>query len=83
MKNTSIALGEHFNKFIAAQIASGRYQSASEVVRAGLRRLEDDEQKLQALRAEIAKGREQARNGQFADFEPEEFLAEMLEKYSR
>lgn len=83
MKNTSIALGEHFNEFIAAQIASGRYQSASEVVRAGLRRLEDDEEKLQALRAEIAKGREQARSGQFSDFEPEVFLEKMLAKYDK
>lgn len=73
MKNTSVALGEHFNEFIAAQITSGHYQSASEVVRARLRRLEDDEEKRQVLRVEIAKGREQARNGQFADFEPEAF----------
>nr|WP_315981054.1 type II toxin-antitoxin system ParD family antitoxin [Aliamphritea spongicola] len=44
-KNTSITLGEHFDSFIAHQIENGRYNSASEVVRAGLRILEEREQK--------------------------------------
>lgn len=56
-KNTSITLGEHFDGFITKQINSGRYGSASEVVRAGLRKLEDEERKLETLRALITEGR--------------------------
>jgi len=55
-KNTSMSLGEHFDTFIAQQIANGRYASASEVVRAGLRLLEDNEQKLTALRRMLVAG---------------------------
>jgi antitoxin ParD1/3/4 len=55
-KNTSITLGDHFDNFVAEQVQSGRYGSVSEVIRAGLRKLEDDEQGLAILRGEIAKG---------------------------
>jgi len=55
-KNTSISLGEHFDGFISHQIKSGRYGSASEVVRAGLRILESEEQKLETLRVLIREG---------------------------
>jgi len=52
----SYALGQHFEKFIAAQIAAGRYSNASEVVRAGLRMLEEHEIKLIELRGLIDAG---------------------------
>lgn len=55
-KNTSMTLGEHFDGFIAQQIAEGRFASASEVVRAGLRMLEDNEQKVAALRRLLEDG---------------------------
>lgn len=56
-KNTSITLGEPLNAFITQQIASGRYGNASEVVRAGLRLLEEREHRLELLRAALEEGR--------------------------
>ncbi len=58
MKNTSISLGNHFDQFVSKQILGGRYQNVSEVIRAGLRLLEDEENKTMALRAAIQKGLE-------------------------
>jgi antitoxin ParD1/3/4 len=55
-KNTSMTLGDHFDGFIAQQIAEGRYASASEVVRAGLRMLEDNENRLVMLRRLLDEG---------------------------
>ena len=50
-KNTSFSLGDHFITFVDSQVKRGRYGSASDVVRAGLRLLEEQEAKLAALRA--------------------------------
>lgn len=72
-KNTSISLGEHFDGFIASQIQSGRYGSASEVVRAGLRILEDTESKLNTLRRMLAEGEQSG----LADYSYEAFIAEL------
>ncbi|MFI5014702.1 MAG: type II toxin-antitoxin system ParD family antitoxin [Hyphomicrobiales bacterium] len=55
-KNTSFSLGEHFSAFIEGQVAQGRYGSASDVVRAALRLLEEQEAKLVALRAALVEG---------------------------
>ncbi len=55
-KSTSVVLGEHFNRFVRGQIATGRFGSASEVVRAALRVLEEREVKLAALRAALEEG---------------------------
>jgi antitoxin ParD1/3/4 len=75
-KNTSISLGEHFDGFIASQIESGRYGSASEVVRAGLRILEDTESKLNTLRRMLAEGEQSG----LADYNYEAFIAELNER---
>ena len=56
MKNTSISLGNYFDKFVSSQVSAGRYKNVSEVIRAGLRLLEDEETKVVALRAAIQKG---------------------------
>jgi len=57
-KNTSVTLGKYFEEFIAQQIESGRYASASEIVREGLRVLEEREVKLNALRRALKEGEE-------------------------
>ncbi len=55
-KTTSFNLGDHFEQFISTQIKSGRYGNASEVVRASLRAMEQEEQKLEALRQALIDG---------------------------
>jgi len=72
-KNTSITLGEHFDGFITGQIKSGRFGSASEVVRAGLRLLENTETKLETLRQMLSKGEHSG----IADYDYDEFIAEL------
>ena len=68
MKNTSISLGNYFDQFVSNQISIGRYKNVSEVIRAGLRLLEDEESKIIALRNAIQKGLESPRVENF-DFD--------------
>lgn len=76
-KNTSISIGPHFDTFIQSQIETGRYASTSEVVRAGLRLLEKEEEKLKLLRQALVEGEQ---SGWIEDFDPEEFKARMRTK---
>ena len=55
-KNTSVTLGPDYEAFIQRQIAKGRFGTVSEAIRAGLRRLEEDELRLEELRAAIDEG---------------------------
>lgn len=70
-RNTSISLGNHFESFIEHTIKHGRFNNASEVVRAGLRLLEDEENKVISLRQAIQEGID---SGIADDFEPAKFL---------
>ena len=72
-KNTSITLGNHFDEFIAKQLETGRFGSASEVVRAGLRMLEDAETKLETLRNLLDEGEASG----LTEYTYEEFISEM------
>jgi antitoxin ParD1/3/4 len=56
MKNTTISLGAHFDNYVTNQLAEGRYSDASEVIRAGLRLLENEDRKLLELRTQIQQG---------------------------
>jgi antitoxin ParD1/3/4 len=71
-KNTSFTLGDHFASFIDTQVTEGRYGSASDVVRAGLRLLEEQETKLATLRAALLAGEE---SGPSTEFDFDDFLA--------
>lgn len=62
-RNTSVSLGAHFTEFVEKQVASGRYATASDVLRAGLRLLEVEDAKLQQLRQLIAESEADYRAG--------------------
>jgi antitoxin ParD1/3/4 len=70
--NTSFSLSDHHREFIAAEVSSGRYGSASDVVRSALRLLEDRETKLRAVREALI---EAENAGPSVEFDGEEFLA--------
>ena len=71
MKTTSVALGSYFEDFIKAKISQGRYNNASEVIRAGLRLLEENEERIVALKAAIDEGLE---SGVADGFDPRQHL---------
>ena len=72
-KNTSITLGEHFDWFISSQVESGRYGSASEVIRAALRLLESNETKINTLRNLLIEGEESGA----AEYDYDSFINEL------
>jgi antitoxin ParD1/3/4 len=73
-KNTSVPVGDHFAEFIERQVQEGRYDSAGDVVRAGLRLLEEHELKLQRLRAALIEGEQ---SGEPTPFDFDQFIEEM------
>lgn len=75
-KNTSISLGSYFDNFIQSNLSSGRYKNASEIVRAGLRLLEEEENRVLSLRKSIQEGID---SGIATDFDPEIHLAKLKE----
>ena len=67
MATTSLSLGEHWEVYIKNEVASGRYGSASEVVRDALRNMEPRQVKIEALRAHLSQGHAQAEAGEFVE----------------
>lgn len=81
MANTSLSLGDHWERFIKQEVSSGRYGSASEVVRDALRIMEERKMKLDALRLHLAEGAEQAKSGRFVDdFSMDDVIRELDEE---
>jgi len=78
MKNTSVSLGDHFAEFVERKVAEGRFASSSEVMRAGLRLLEEDEARLETLRAALIEGEN---SGPAEPFDFDQFIAEMHEAH--
>ena len=79
-KNTSVTLGDHFEEIIERSMDSGRYASASEVIRAGLRMIDEREQKIHRLREAIDAGEE---SGYVKNFDPANHLAELNRKFAK
>lgn len=77
-KNTSISISQHFDIFIQNQIDTGRYASTSEVVRAALRLLEQEEHKMKTLRQALIDGEE---SGFVENFNPVEFKAKLKKDF--
>ncbi len=77
-KNTSILLGDYFDKFITQQISTGRYSSTSEVIRAALRMFEQEESKKAELIRELKKGE---KSGFVNNFDRKSFLENLNKKY--
>jgi antitoxin ParD1/3/4 len=77
MKNTSISLGNYFDQFVSNQVSVGRYKNVSEVIRAGLRLLEDEESKAIILRNAIQEGID---SGIAHDFDPKKHLQALKDR---
>ncbi|MCP1388354.1 type II toxin-antitoxin system ParD family antitoxin [Corynebacterium sp. TA-R-1] len=70
-RNTSVTLGDHYSNFVADQVASGKFETSSEVLRAGLRLLEERTEKIAALNSALEAGEQSG----FHEFNVDEFLA--------
>jgi antitoxin ParD1/3/4 len=79
-RNTSVSLGDYFEDFVESKIAEGRFKNASEVIRAGLRLLEEEENKIIALRSAIQEG---ISSGIAKDFNPKQQLEQLKARKKR
>lgn len=79
-KNTSVTLGDHFEEIIEKSIKSGRYASASEVIREGLRLVDEREQKIKILREAIEAGEN---SGYVKNFDPLKHLEKLNQSYKK
>lgn len=79
-KNTSVTLGDHFEQIIEKSIESGRYSSASEVIREGLRLVDEREQKIKLLKDAIEAGE---KSGYVQNFDPVKHLEKLNQSYKK
>lgn len=79
-RNTSVSLGNYFENFVESKISAGRYKNASEVIRAGLRLLEEDENRIQLLKDAIKEGLD---SGIAKNFDANENLKKLKAKKSQ
>ena len=79
-RNTSVSLGDYFENFVDSKVSSGRYKNASEVIRAGLRLLEEDENRIQILKSAIKDGLD---SGISKDFNANKNLKKLKAKKSQ
>lgn len=77
-RTVTVTLGPYYEEFIRANISGGRYNNVSEVVRAGLRRLEEDEMRLSAIRSALVEGE---KSGVAEDFDPATFVQKLNDSY--
>ncbi|MBS1731707.1 MAG: type II toxin-antitoxin system ParD family antitoxin [Bacteroidetes bacterium] len=73
-RNTSVALGDYFENFVDSKVSAGRFKNASEVIRAGLRLLEEEESKIIALKNAIQEG---INSGAAKNFDAKKHLAKL------
>lgn len=78
--NTSVSLGDYFENFVETKVTQGRYKNASEVIRAGLRLLEEEENKIEILKNAIQEGIE---SGIAKDFDPKKHLETLKVKMKK
>ncbi|MEG1267412.1 MAG: type II toxin-antitoxin system ParD family antitoxin [Myroides sp.] len=76
-RNTSVSLGDYFENFVDTKVMQGRFKNASEVIRAGLRLLEDEENKIQILKNAIQEGLD---SGIAEDFDARKHLESLKKK---
>ena len=79
-RNTSVSLGSYFEDFVDNKISQGRFKNASEVIRAGLRLLEKEENKLELLKKAIQEGMD---SGIAEDFNPQKHLESLKSKMTK
>ena len=76
-RNTSVSLGNYFENFVDGRISEGRYKNASEVIRAGLRLLEEEENKIKSLKQVIQEG---VKSGIAKKFDPKKWMLNLRMK---
>ena len=76
-KNTTIILGDHFKSYVTKKVRSGRYSNTSEVIREGLRRMEEDDEKLEALKKRLTLGEREMKEGKHSTYSLKSIVKEI------